>query len=288
MMDIRKALTGMNVEKFARQGARFVKNNLPTILSVTALGCYSLAIVEAIKATHKSDVDVAKEEERRATELPLYENTELSNKEKFDLCWTNYVKSALLWGAGTALLISSECKHNEKYLAVMGAYELTRKANEEREAVELDILGEDKAKEIDKAVKQRMAKDVVIPTDGIQSTKSENDNKTLFLEPYTNTPFYATDEEVLHAFNYVNYKRHKDGVASINDLLKDLGLRQMAVANDWGWNENQELVEPVLDDARLVDDDPAMPATLIDYSIEPQFDFGNDKSQWRDDIPWRG
>lgn len=279
MFDIRKMATGLNIDKLLVQSKELIKDNLPMIFSVSAIGCFGMALYETAKATHKSDMEIAAEEQRRAVELPLYENTQLSNVEKVNLCWRNYVKPAMFTLAGTGLVLASERSGHEKYLAVLSAYELTKKANEDRKGVEVDILGTDKAKEIDQAVQQRALKRIDVEHD-IQTTSSAGE-KILFVEPFTNTPVYATYEDVLYAFNQVNHRRHKYGNASINDLLEALGCRKEMVASDWGWNEDQDLIEPDLSSTRLVDDDPTKPATVIGYSIEPQYDYGTDKNQWR-------
>lgn len=281
MMDIQKMLKNVNIESVFKQGASVVKDNLPVIFSASAIGCLGLSVYETAKATHKSDKDIAKEEARRAAELPLYNNTELSTAEKVELCWRNYIKAGMYTGACIFFIVAAERKGNEKYMALLSAYELTRKAGEERKDAEVDILGEEKAREIETEVRQRMAKSVDPSDDNIQDVATTNSGKkTLFLEPYTNTPFWATYEDVLRAFNYVNYKRHREGAASINDFLEALDLRQMQVAADWGWNEDQPIVEPSLYDSDLVDEDPSKPATLIKYSVEPSQDYGNDKRQW--------
>lgn len=286
MIDINKFVANPKVKNAIRRGMYTMQANLPKILAYTSIGCFGLAIFETAKATHKSDMDILAEEKRRESSIPHYDNKELTPKEKFDLCWPNYIRPALFGVAGTVLSIAADREHNERYLALMGAYGLTQKANEERKNAERTLLPEDKVREIDDEVRQRMVGNVTIPADGIQATPGEG-RKTLYVEPFSNTPFFATEDEILHAFNYINHVRHKDGVASINDLFKDLGLRTMTVASDWGWNEDQEMVEPVLTNSRLVDDEPSLPATIIDYSIEPQFNFGTDKQQWRYDVPWK-
>lgn len=278
-MDIRKMLGGIDIEKTLKVGVSAVKDNLPAIFAASAIGCLVLGAVETVVATHKSDEDIAKEEARRTEALPLYDNVKLTTQEKIQLCWKNYTKAAFYDAAAICFIIASERKGNEKYLALMSAYELSRQANgsgEERKAAELDILGEEKTSEIDKAVRQRRVKEIVSSSSDIQETPSTDGRKTLYVEYYTNTPFWATYEEVLHAFNYVNHKKNNEGSASINDLLEDLGLRKMLVAENWGWNRDQGLVEPLLDEPMFVDDDPTKPATTILYDIEPSENFGND------------
>ena len=279
MLDIQKMLTKTNIEQMVKHGTALVKDNLPAIFAVSAVGCFGLSVYETAVATHKSDMDIAKEEERRAAALPLYENVELSTAEKVELCWKNYIKAALYGGACIFFIVASERKGNEKYLAVMSAYELSRKAGEERKDVEVDILGEEKANEIETETRKRMVKNISTQYEDIQSTDSRGD-KTLYVEPFTNTPFWATHEELLHAFNHVNYMKNKQGAASINDLLEALDCRKEIIAEDWGWREEDDMVLPSLGEAILLDDDPSRPATLIGYSVEPKYDYGSDRHQW--------
>ena len=277
-MDIRTMLNKIDVKKLAAEGISWSKDHLPAIFSASALGCLALGVYETAKATHKSDMDILKEEARRAAELPLYENTELSVPEKVNLCWRNYIKPACYVGACAAFIIAAERKNHERYVALLSAYELAKQAgseNDTRKRVEEALLGEDKAHEIDREVARVTRQNDIqeVPGKGV---------KTLYLEPYTNTPFWATHEDILHAFNYINYVKGDKGVASISkDFLGCLELRDVPVADDWGWNEDDALIEPDLDETTLVDEDPSLPATIIGFSIQPRPDYGNDRRQWR-------
>ena len=279
MPDIRQMLARIDIEKTFKEGLSFVKDNLPIIFSISAVGCLGLSIYETAKATHKSDKAIADEEARRAAELPLYKNTELTALEKVELCWRNYIPVALYGGACAFFIIAAERKGNEKYLALLSAYELTKKAGEERKDVELGIIGAEKVKQIDSETDKRMANNVIPRNDDIPVVEG-NGEKTLYYEPYTGTAFWATYEDILHAFNYVNYIKHHEGAASINHFLEDLGLRKTILAEDFGWNEDEKLVEPILDVAAQIDDDPSKPATVIHYSVEPLPDYGSDRRQF--------
>lgn len=272
-MDILKTIKSINIEKAFKDGVALVKDNLPVIFSVSALGCLGLSIFETAKATHKSDMDIRAEEERRAAELPLYENTELTPMQKVELCWKNYIPVALYGGACAFFIIAAERKGNEKYLAMLSAYELSKKAGEERKDIERDIFGEDKVKEIDSAVRKKLISTVddadiqVVPGDG---------EKILYYEPYSNTTVEATPEDILHAFNCLNHRKHKYGAASINDLLEPLSCRESILASDHGWNEDQAVVEPILNETTVIN---GRPAIVIGYSIEPLQNYGMDHYQ---------
>lgn len=273
MLDIQKVLKNINVDKVAKEGLTFVKNNLPVIFSASAIGCLGLSLYETVKATHKSDMDILAEEERRAVELPLYENTALTPVEKVDLCWRNYIKAALYGGACAFFIIASERKGNEKYLALMSAYELTKKAGEDRRDAEHDIFGDEKVKEIDAVVRQKLADGIC--EDDIQKTSNDGSRK-LFYEPYSNSAFWATDEEILHAFNRMNHLRQKYDIASPNDIVESLDCRASITAADWGWNKDQPLIEPVLSEATMV---CGQPAIVIGYSIDPEHNYCMDLNQ---------
>lgn len=280
-MDIRSMLNTANIEKAIKHGVGIAKDNLPIIFSASALGCLALGMYETAVATHKSDKQIAEEEARRAAELPLYENTELSVPEKVSLCWKNYIPAAMYGAASAFFIIAAERKSNEKYLALMSAYELARQAGDTRKEVELDVLGEDKTLEIDDQVKKRLTLPAEATHDDIQAVPGKG-QKTLYYIEWSNTPFWATEDDILHAFNVINHKKaDKQGVASINDFHDALGIRSNGpIGQDYGWSENDPMVEPLLERTTLIDDDPSMPATIVDFSIEPQYDFGNDRRQW--------
>lgn len=275
MMDILKTIGSINIEKTIKSGIAVVKDKLPVIFSASAIGCLGLSIFETAKATRKSDKDIADEEARRTAELPLYENVALTPLEKVELCWRNYIPVALYGGACAFFIIAAERKGNEKYLAMLSAYELSKKAGEERREVELDMFGEEKAKDIDSAVKQKLLDNIDVKESDIQVVPG-NGEKILYYEAYTNTVILATMEDILHAFNCLNHRKHKFGAASINDLLEPLSARQAVIASDWGWNEDQPVIEPDLTKATVVN---GRPATVIGYSIEPLPNYGVDHYQ---------
>lgn len=278
MLDIQK-LNTKNIEAIAKNGLKAVKDKLPMIFSVSALGCLVLAMYETAVATHKSDEQIAEEEARRAAELPLYENTSLSNIEKASMCWKNYTKAALYGGACAFFILAAERENHERYIAMVSAYELAKTAGDVRQDVENDILGPEKSAEIEQEVEKRVSARNDADYDiGIQEVPGRG-TKTLYLEPYTNTPFWATQEDIRGAFNYLNETKHNVGCASINDFLVYLDLRTVPLAADWGWNEDDPSIEFEHGDSELVNDDPSLPAAKIGYSIEPKQDYGNDRRQ---------
>jgi hypothetical protein len=261
---ITKAINSLDGKKLVK----LAKDNMPRILSCCAVGCLGGAVVSTAVGMHKADEKIAQAEPEKIESL----------QDKVALVWKDFVPAALFTAAAVTFIVASERKSNERYIAVMGAYQLAQKANDELsefKASATDILGEEKADEMSREARVKVAERNVQPGDELPSTKSTGD-KIRFKEYWTGKEFYATTEEVLHAFNYLNYILHSSGTASINDFLSDFGFEKLPVAEPWGWDENtvDHMIEPVFD-SYMVDDngDDPRTGTLIMFSCEPSEEF---------------
>lgn len=268
LMDISKVMPTIAV--LAKKSMRTVEKSLPAILAGGAIGCLGGAVVMTAVGMHKADQKIADEENRRAELVPEYKNTKLTTKEKVQLTWMEFVPAAAFTTAAVTLIIMSKRKEHEKYLALMGAYELSRQALDERKEAESDVLSKDDLKLIEERSKQ-LSTGSIVPND--IPHVSNSGNEILYIESVTKTPFYATENDVLHAFNVMNHKIHTESRASVSDILDDLGLRTSRASDTFEWTdcwfELGSVVEPFFRPTFL-DSDPSMPATLIEYSVDPR------------------
>ena len=265
--------------KSLNKAARVVEKKLPTILAGGAIGCLGLAVYSAATGMHKADRIIFEEEQRREETLPEYNNKELTAQDKVRLTWKEFAPAAFFTTAAVLLIIASERKGHEKYLALMSAYELSKQALDERKEAEADVLPEDGLKLIDERVRNIKADAADIPEELIPHVTRDGD-ETLYIESVTKTPFYAKESDVLHAFNKLNHVRNRDDKASISDFMEDLDLRTSPASDFFGWNnEYGSLIEPYFVPEHL-DGDPTRPATLIEYSIEPTGGCGLDHVQY--------
>lgn len=277
LIDISKVMPTLAV--VAQKSMRTVEKNLPAILAAGSIGCLGGAVVMAAVGMHKADQKVQAEEQRRSELVPEYNNTELTIKEKVQLTWMEFVPAAAFTTAAVTLIILSKRKEHEKYLALMGAYELSKQALADRKEAESDVLSEDNVKLIDERTKALTTTSMDISEDLVPHVTRDGD-EILFIEKYTRTAFYAKEAAVMHAFNKVNHALAKYDRATIGDLLKDVGQTASPASEMLGWCvQRGSLVEPCFE-AVFLNEDTSRPAVLIDYSREPEYDCGVDKVQW--------
>lgn len=271
MIDISNVMP--TVTAVARKTMRITEKNLPTILAGGGIGCLCGAVVMAAVGMHKADQKIADEVKRREETVPEYNNKELTVKDKVRLTWMEFVPAAVFTTAAVALIIASERKGHEKYMAVLGAYELSKQALNERKEAENDVLSDDDVKLVNERVKAIKASSVDIPDKSLIAHVTNDGDETLYIESVTKTPFYAKEAHVLHAFNVMNHRLNIEDRACVSDILDDLELRTSRASDAFVWTNDRygEIVEPLFN-ATFVDNDPALPATLIEYSIDPDIE----------------
>ena len=252
----------------------------PTIFAGCALGCLCGAVITTATGMHKADQLVAEEEKRREEALPEYDNKELTLKDKVELTWKEFVPAGLFTAATAAFIVASERTGHERYIALMGAYQLSRQALDERKDAESDVLTEDDVKLIDKRAGEMRANAAVTQTSNVQHV-TDDGGEILYVESVTATPFYAKENDVLHAFNRINHVRNSGDSVSLSEFLADLGLRESLASDEYGWHPEYggSLIEPVFEPV-FIDGDANRPGVLIRYSIEPKPGKGEDYVQY--------
>lgn len=271
MIDISKLVPVATT--FARKTLRNAEKNLPTILAGCGIGCLCGAVVMTAVGMHKADQKIADEEQRREETIPEYNNKELTTKDKVELTWMEFIPAALFTGAATAFIIASERKGHEKYLALASAYALSQQALNERKEAENDVLSDDDIKLVNERARAIKASSIDISDKSLIPHVSNDGSETLYVESVTKTPFYANENDVLHAFNVMNHRLHIEDRACVSDILDDLDLRTSRASDAFVWDGSGygTVIEPEFR-STFVDNDPALPATLIEYSIDPDIE----------------
>lgn len=261
------------VSTMARKTMKTIETNLPAIFAGCGVGCLFGAVAMTAVGMHKADKKIAEEEKRREETLPEYENKALTTKEKVELTWMEFVPAAAFTTAAALLIIASERKGHEKYMAVLGAYELSRQALDERTEAENDVLSEDDVKLVNERARAIKASTIDISDKSLIPHVTNDGDETLYIESVTKTPFYAKETDVLHAFNVMNHRLNVEDRACVSDILEDLEQRTSRASDAFVWtNRNYGTVVEPWFKPTFVDNDPVMPATLIEYSIDPDLE----------------
>lgn len=252
---------------------KFVVDNLPNIFSCGAVASLGGAVYLTATGMHRAD-DILNAEQKRLEEtLPDYDGTEFTFARKAELVWKEFIPAAVATVASGLFIIASNRAGHEKYMAMLGAYELSKKAFDDYRDSATDILGEEKAEEIeDRCYEKRAATLQDIPNSAIWHVDMST-NPTLFVESLTGTPFYASIETVMHGFNFVNHERQRFNSVSLNELFDDWGLEtnQIGIGNILEWENDADrggMIEPRFKPG-FYRGDENMPCTVIGYNITP-------------------
>lgn len=280
---------------------KFTHDNLPAILAGSAAITAAGTLVASVIGTHKADEIIRTEQERRDEELPDYEGRKLDSWDKVKLTWKCYVPTALLFTATEVLIISSNRVGNQRYLAAMGALKLSEAAFEDYKSSAADILGADKAKEVQNEADKKTV-NAVDEEQYDKIAKSGGPGQTMFYDRYTGNYFMSTAEDIKAAARTINQMLamgRSDSSVRYKEFYKELGVAYGAEFLDqFGWGKAQffvideashlDCVWNTLDvdfNPAFVNDDPNRPCTTFDFNVEPTVDPGNDvqyKSPWED------
>lgn len=255
---------------------KFVVDNLPNIFSCGAVASLCGAVYLTAVGTHKADDILAAEEKRLEETLPEYDGAELTLARKAELTWKEFIPAGIATLASGIFIVASNRAGHEQYMAMLGAYELSKKAFDDYRESAVDVLGEEKADEIEDRFYAKKAEATALRSGSRIQNADGSEDPTLFVESMTGTAFYANADTVYHAFNFVNHERNRWATVSLNEFLDEIGVEteNIFVGNNLVWESDPQsvgLVEPRFKHG-FYRGDETMPCTVIAYNINPDFE----------------
>lgn len=165
-----------------------------------------------------------------------------------------------------ACIISNYKINEDQKIALYGAYAMLGKTYEKYRSKVKEVVGEEKAKEIDFAMADKTPKEIFNRTEGgfaiftddlLSDTYNEAD-ECVFFDPYSGLYFNKTPEEIRLAMYHLNRKLNITGDAGMMDFYEYLGIEKDVANNvedyktlkQLGWNcnfLNEEYDQPWVD-----------------------------------------
>lgn len=226
----------MKLGKIFKDLSRVVDNHSPEILTGLGIAGFITAVVLAVKATPKAEALIVEAEDAKEDSLTPIETVKAA--------WKPYVPAAITVVASTACVVGAAKINNRRNTELATAYAVSQAMLKKYQEKTEEIAGEEKAKEIDTAVKQetansQMAKDAVskIPQTNIKGLHP-------YWDPMSNTGFYATPQMMGAAELSINKRLYMDlePYLTVNDLYDELNdqgvyppLKHTSVGNMLGW-----------------------------------------------------
>lgn len=258
---------------------KMASQHSPEILTCIGIAGMVTTTILAVKATPKALRLINEEKDRQTKDLYEeaqnngYENCarvdQLKPIEVVKVTWKCYVPAVVTGVFSIACLIGAQSVNARRTAALATAYKLSETALAEFKDAAVDVIGEDKVKE----VKQKIAENKVE-----KMTSDENrakvivmgDGDTLFIDPFSNAQFQSSKNKIDAAVNELNRRMLTEMNVSLSELYDELGLEHTATSDDLGWRIDKGYIDVSLSDA-IVKDGKAY--VVMDFLVRPEYGY---------------
>ena len=218
----------------------FTKEHNPEIL--VGLGVVGMATssVLAVKATPKA-LEIM---EDKKADLGV---TYLTRKEIAQATWKLYAPSVGVGLASAACIILGTSKSIKRNTALATVYALSESTLREYKSKAKEMLGEEKAKELDREVSKARVRNrevtTVVETEGSEYIHHTGNGDTLVYDSLSGRYFRSSKNAIEAAVNSINKSLLNDYVMTLNEFYNELGVPTIGVGSLIGWRSDKELLE---------------------------------------------
>ena len=238
-----------------------LSKNTPEILVGVGLVGMLSSTVMAVKATPKALSIIEEEEE--------YLQRDLTKVEKVKLAWKPYVPAAIGYCVSAGCILGANSVNTKRYAIASGAYKLTETALREYKDKVIEVVGEEKEREISnkttKSIHKRHQTANVNNTEIIYGTGTY-----LCFDPISGRYFHSDMDKIRRIENELNYRLMKENMVSLNEFYTELGLECTDMGFRYGWNIDDGLME-VRFTSNITDDNKL--CLIVTFASSPRIDF---------------
>lgn len=251
-----------NISKMIFTVKSATRKHSPEILTGIGIAGMVTATVMAVKATPKALILI---EEKKAED----ETEKLTPVDTVKTAWKPYIPAAVTGTLSIACLIGASSVNARRNAALATAYTLSESALKEYQEKVIETIGEKKEQAVRDAVaKDRIEKSPVTSKEVIITEKGN----TLCLDYVSGRYFKSDIDTIKKAVNELNRRMRDEMYISLNDFYYEIGLSNIGVGEELGWNIDRGYIEPDFS-SQLADD--GTPCLVISYLVEPRYDFRN-------------
>lgn len=247
----------------AKRAGKFLKRKSPVILTGIGIAGMVTSTVMAVKATPKALalMDIQREREAEGLEEPM------TKVDVVKLTWKCYIPSVAIGAVSIACLVSANTVNGKQKAALATAYALSETTLHTYKDKMVELIGEEKAKEVQTAVAQEQVnrlpvkdKEVIIVPKGGHTC----------IEPISGRPFESDIDTIQHCVNKLNREMQTSFYITLNDWYSELGLKtvEASVGEAMGWCIEDGLID-VGFSACVAED--GRPCLVINYISSPRY-----------------
>ena len=237
----------------------FVDKHSPEILTSVGIAGMVTSTILAVRATPRA-LDLI---EDKKDEL---DTNELTKREIIQACWKCYVPAIITGGAAITCIVGASRINSRRNVMLATAYNLTERALTEYKDKVVEVIGEEKEKEI----REEIAKDRIERKPMTDVVFMSEKGNTLCYDSISGRYFKSDAEKIRKAENLLNKQLMGETYVSLNDFYDYIGLPYTQIGFDLGWKFDGDMIEIAFDTCLNEDDQPCL---VLDYSIEPKYDY---------------
>ena len=254
-----------DVMRFVTKVTDGVRKKSPEILTGIGIAGMFTTVVLSVKATPKAMRLIEKKQCENAGETGDIEP--LGVFETVKVAWKPYIPAMITGIGSTACLIGGISVSARRTAAIATAYKISETALSEYKEKVTEVIGEKKMHEIkEKINKDKVEKNPVNAAQVIVTGKGD----TLCCDLAFNQYFRSDIEKIKQAVNVINMHLTYDMYVSLNEFYDELGIPNIPIGNELGWNLDHGLVE-VSFGSQIADD--GTPCITIEYNVGPRYDY---------------
>lgn len=240
--------------------SNFVKEHSPEILISTGVVGMVTSSVLAVRATPKA-LELM---EDKKGELGV---TYLTKKEIVETTWKQYIPAVGIGTISAACIMLGTTKNIKRNTALATVYAISENTLKEYQRKTREIVGEEKAREIDREVaKARVREKTVIQVRDSEYVNSTGNGDNLIYDSLSGRYFRSSMNAIESAVNAVNKSMLDEYTVSLNDFYNELNIPTIGVGNYLGWRSDKEMLEITFDSDVDVNGNPFL---ILSYYTRP-------------------
>lgn len=248
------------IKSFTESLQTMVTKHSPEILTGIGIAGMITTTVLAVKATPKA-LRLIDEEKEHSRE-------ELKPVDVVKTCWKCYIPAAVTGTVSIACLIGASSVNARRNTALATAYKLSETALTEYKEKVVETIGEKKERDIKDAIaKGKLEKNPVQEHNIIFTGKGDS----LCYEPLSDRYFTSDIEKIRKAANDLNTRMFDEMYISLNEFYSEIGLKEIAIGEEIGWNINNGEKIDLYFSAHLTDDN--RPCLVIEFNMPPKYNY---------------
>ena len=177
----------------------------------------------------------------------------------------------IIGGATIFSAVSGYSSASKQIAALSAAYNISEKALTEYTDKAKEMLGDKKAQAIKDEVQADKVKNAPPGTAG-KEVFSTGRGQTLCYDDYSGRYFLSDPETIRKAVNDINKRLMDEYYISLNEFYYELGLEDIKLGHDLGFNVDDGLIEMSFSAILTKDDTPCL---VLNYDVSPRYGHGD-------------